>query len=98
MLMTDSGHENTDALAEPLFTALAHIEKQGSLVEFLPDRIHRLRLTKLMAEQKLVAWNHTKKKYELTVLGRECVVSRLNGGVKPVRWQTADRQDVSTPD
>ena len=51
---------NAQASAEPLLTALEHIEKRGSLLSLLPDRGQRLGLMKALAQQKLDSWkaNH----------------------------------------
>ncbi len=56
---------------EPLFAALEHIAKQGSLLRLAPDRAQRLGLMMAMTKQGLVAWNAAASKYELTSLGGE---------------------------
>ena len=58
---------------EPLLAALDHIEKQGSLLRFAPDRAQRLGLMMAMTKKGLVAWNATAVRYELTALGDECL-------------------------
>jgi hypothetical protein len=58
---------------EPLLTALDHIEKQGSLLRFTPDRAQRLGLMIAMTKKGLVAWNATAVRYELTALGDDCL-------------------------
>jgi hypothetical protein len=63
----------TDEPTEPLFAALEHIEKRGSLLWLVPDRAQRLGLMKALTKQKLVAWNPTAAKYELTTLGAQCL-------------------------
>jgi hypothetical protein len=59
-------------LAEPLLTALEHIEERGSLLGLVSDRAERLRLVKALADQEFVAWNAKAAKYELTSWGRQC--------------------------
>jgi hypothetical protein len=59
-------------LAEPLLTALEHIEERGSLLGLVSDRAERLSLMKALADQEFVAWNAKAAKYELTSWGRQC--------------------------
>jgi hypothetical protein len=69
--MADARQEarNAQVFAEPLLTVLEHIEKQGSLLSLVPDRVQRLGLMKALTQQKLVSWNAAAVKYELTSLG-----------------------------
>jgi hypothetical protein len=67
------GRRGRGGSAEPLLTALEHIEKRGSLLSLLPDRGQRLGLMKALAQQKLVSWNAGAVKYELTGLGQQCL-------------------------
>ena len=59
-------------LAEPLLTALEHIEERGTLLGLVSDRAERLSLMKALADQEFVAWNAKAAKYELTSWGRQC--------------------------
>ena len=67
---------DTQASLEPILVALEHIEAQGSLLLFAPDHAQRVRLMRVMTEIKLVAWNATAKKYELTPFGCRCLAAR----------------------
>ena len=73
--MSTSGaiRKTTQDAVEPLLAALDHIEKQGSLLQFTPDRAQRLGLMMAMTKKGLVAWNATAVRYELTALGDECL-------------------------
>jgi len=75
VLMADARREvrNAQAAAEPLLSALAHIEKRGSLLSLVPDRVQRLGLMKALTQHKLVSWNAGAVKYELTGLGHQCL-------------------------
>jgi hypothetical protein len=45
---------NSQDPVEPLFAALEHIEKQGSLLRFAPDRAQRLGLMMAMTNKDLL--------------------------------------------
>ena len=57
---------NAQASAEPLLTALVHIEKRGSLLSLVPDRRQRLEWMGALTKQGFVRWNVQDAKYELT--------------------------------
>ena len=59
---------NAQASAEPLLTALEHIEKRGSLLSLVPDRGQRLEWMGALTKQRFVRWNAQDAKYELTSL------------------------------
>ena len=48
---------NAQASAEPLSTALEHIEKRGSLLSLVPDRRQRLEWMGALTKQGFVRWN-----------------------------------------
>jgi hypothetical protein len=79
--VTDALRETEDAevSAEPLLTALEHIEKRGSLLSLMDDRRQRLALMTALTPQKLVCWNAPAAKYELTDLGRQCLAENAKG-------------------
>jgi hypothetical protein len=55
--------------AETLARALQHVDKLGSLLRFVPDRVDRLALTKELLERGLIAWNKSGGAYLLTAAG-----------------------------
>jgi hypothetical protein len=62
---------NSHQSPEWLLAVLHDIEEHGSLLRLVPDRPQRLALMMGLAKQKLVVWNATAVKYELTELGKQ---------------------------
>ena len=60
----------THKSAEPLLSALEHLQARGSLLSLVPDRAQRLGLIRAMSRHGLVQWERTLCKYALTALGQ----------------------------
>jgi hypothetical protein len=51
--------------------AIEHLEQHGNLDSFPGSRNRRLALMKIVMKQGLVAWDRSRKLYELTSLGKQ---------------------------
>ena len=70
-VMREIGH--THKPAEPLLSALEHLQAQGSLLSLVLHRPQRLELIRAMSRQGLVHWDRTLSEYALTPLGQQCL-------------------------
>jgi hypothetical protein len=73
-----SGHPDDDLWRTTIPTALEEIEAQGNLLHFAPERTDRLTLIRILADRKLVAWDRSLARYQLTTLGQDALATYLD--------------------
>jgi hypothetical protein len=72
--MTVPDAQDSSKISAPAVSdALLHIAQTGNLLSFVPDRVQRVKLMKVLTDQGLTVWNKLAAKYELTAFGRRCL-------------------------
>ena len=74
-----------DQYRDRIPAALAAIHARGNLLNFEPDRAHRLALLQVLSAQGLICWNRVLAKYELTAAGNDSLAAHQDNADKARR-------------